>query len=191
MLKSILKNNKGVTLLEVTVAVAIFSVVMLSATEIFRMVIESQRNAIASQNIQENIRYAFEAMGKEIRTATISNYDCESLFSPPATAINKVYNTTVNSGGDILYFKNKDGICTAYYLEGEVLKVIRGENTASITPAKLSVSNLEFKVVDDLIGDFHSRQPRVTMKVDITAVGKEMHKQTMEMQTTISSRYYE
>ncbi|MDD5295066.1 MAG: prepilin-type N-terminal cleavage/methylation domain-containing protein [Patescibacteria group bacterium] len=50
MFRNIIKNNKGVTLLEMTVAVAIFSVVMLSATEIFRLVIESQRNAIASQN---------------------------------------------------------------------------------------------------------------------------------------------
>ena len=191
MFKSIKQNKRGVTLLEITVSVAIFSVVMLSATEIFRLVIESQRNAIASQNTQESMRYAFETMAKEIRTAIISNYDCESLFSPPAGATNKVYNVTDNSEGDILYFKNKDGICTAYYLEDEILRVIRGENTAAVTPIKLKISNLKFEIIDDLISAFHSQQPLVTMKMDIEAVGKEMHKQTMKIQTTISSRYYE
>ena len=110
MFKNIRQNKKGVTLLEITVAVAIFSVVMLSATEIFRMVIEGQRNAIASQNVQESMRYAFETMAKEIRTAIASNDDCESLFNPPAGATNKVFNTATNSEGDILYFKNKDGV---------------------------------------------------------------------------------
>ncbi|MFA4833271.1 MAG: prepilin-type N-terminal cleavage/methylation domain-containing protein [Patescibacteria group bacterium] len=191
MFRNIIKNKKGVTLLELTVSVAIFSVVMLSATEIFRLVIESQRNAIASQNTQESMRYAFETMAKEIRTATLSNNDCESSFSPPAIAVNKVYNTATNSEGDILYFKNKDGVCVAYYLEDEALKVIRGENIASTTPGKIKVTNLDFKVIDDLIGAFHSQQPLVTMQMDIEAVGKEMHKQTMKIQTTISSRYYE
>jgi len=191
MLKNIRQNKKGVTLLEITVAVAIFSVVMLSATEIFRMVIEGQRNAIASQNVQESMRYAFETMAKEIRTAIASNDDCESLFNPPAGATNKVFNTTTNSEGDILYFKNKDGDCVAYYLEDETLKVIRESNIASTTPGKIKITNLDFKVTDDLIGAFHSLQPLVTMKMDIEAAGKEMHKQTMKMQTTISSRYYE
>ena len=191
MLKNIRQNKKGVTLLEIIVSVAIFSVVMLSATEIFRMVIEGQRNAIASQNVQESMRYAFETMAKEIRTAIASNDDCESLFNPPAGATNKVFNTTTNSEGDILYFKNKDGDCVAYYLEDETLKVIRESNIASTTPGKIKITNLDFKVTDDLIGAFHSLQPLVTMKMDIEAAGKEMHKQTMKMQTTISSRYYE
>jgi len=191
MLKNIRQNKKGVTLLEIIVSVAIFSVVMLSATEIFRMVIEGQRNAIASQNVQESMRYAFETMAKEIRTAIASNNDCESLFNPPAGATNKVFNTTTNSEGDILYFKNKDGDCVAYYLEDETLKVIRESNIASTTPGKIKITNLDFKVTDDLIGAFHSLQPLVTMKMDIEAAGKEMHKQTMKMQTTISSRYYE
>ncbi|MDD5295065.1 MAG: hypothetical protein PHP21_04120 [Patescibacteria group bacterium] len=130
-------------------------------------------------------------MAKEIRTATLSNHDCESLFSPPAVAINKVYNTTTNSEGDILYFKNKDGDCVAYYLKDEAINVVRGENIASTTPGRIKVTSLNFKVTDDLIGAFHSRQPLVTMKMDIEAVGKEMHKQTIKIQTTISSRYYE
>ena len=190
MFKKIRKNKIGVTLLELMVAVSLFSVIMLSATQIFKMVIEGQRSAIASQNMQENIRYIFEAMSKEIRMATISNHDCESILAP-AVATNKIFNITTNTEGNILYFKNKDGICTVYYLLNESIIIIRGSDTAAISPNEIKVSNLEFRVVDDLIGAFHSIQPIVTMKMDIEAVGKEMHKQEMKMQTTVSSRYYE
>ncbi len=191
MFKKIRKNKKGVTLLELMVAVALFSVIILSATQIFKMVVEGQRSAIAAQNVQENMRYAFEAMSKEIRTATISNHDCESLFAPSAEATNKVFNTTTNIEGDILYFKNKDEICTAYYLLNESIMIIRGVDTAAISPNEIKISNLEFRVADDLIGSFHSIQSVVTMKMDVEVIGKEMHKQEMKMQTTISSRYYE
>lgn len=191
MFKKIKQNKFGVTLIELMVAVSLFSVIILSATQIFKMVIEGQRNAIAAQNVQENMRYAFETMSKEIRMATISNHDCESIFTPEAEATNKVFNTTTNAEGDILYFKNKDGICTAYYLLNGSIMIIRGVNTAAISPNEIKISNLEFRVADDLIGAFHSIQPIVTMKMDIEVIGKEMHKQEMKMQTTISSRYYE
>jgi prepilin-type N-terminal cleavage/methylation domain-containing protein len=62
--KRITKRHKedGFTLMEMIVAISLFVVVMLSATQIFRMIIEGQRSAIASQSIQENIRYFFEVM---------------------------------------------------------------------------------------------------------------------------------
>jgi prepilin-type N-terminal cleavage/methylation domain-containing protein len=191
MFINIIKNKKGVTLLEMVVAVSLFSVVILSATEIFRLVIEGQRNAIASQNVQESMRYAFETMAKEIRMATLSGHDCESLFNPPPMATNKIYNIATNAEGDVLYFKNKDGVCTAYYLENGAIMVARGVNTAVTTPAKIIVTNLDFKVVDNQIDALTGVQPLVTIRMNIEAVGKEMHKESMEMQTTLSSRYYE
>lgn len=188
---NIIRNKRGVTLLEMVVAVSLFSIVILSATDIFRLVIEGQRNAIASQNMQESMRYAFETMAKEIRTAVASNHDCEFLFGSPVDAVNRVYNTTSNGDGDILYFKNQNNICTAYYLENGAIMVMRGGDIAATTPAKIKISNLNFDVVDNLIGDPASVQPLTTMRMDIEAVGKEMHKEAMKMQTTLSSRHYE
>jgi len=46
-------------------------------------------------------------------------------------------------------------------------------------------------VADDLIGAFHSLQPYVTMSLDIKAAGPALQQQSMKMQTTVSSRYYE
>jgi prepilin-type N-terminal cleavage/methylation domain-containing protein len=191
------KQARGVSLVELIVAIAIFSFLILVSAQIFKMVVDGQRNAVSAQNIQENIRYAMEKMSKEIRMAQISNLpanqECVSIFLPSATAVYKVFNTT--NGGATIYFKNKDNNCVAYYLENNRLKVTVGLGASSITdfvtPSKIEVSNLKFNVTDDLIGAFHSIQPYVTMVMDIKAVGLPMHEQRMKIQMTISSRYYE
>jgi len=184
----LIKNNRGVSLLELVVAITIFSFLILSSTQIFKMVVEGQRNAVSAQNVQENIRYAMEKISKEIRMAQISDTACEP------TAVYKVFNTT--SSDSILHFKNQDGQCLTYYLEDNRLKVTVADGLAVladgfITPAKIEVSNLKFFVADDLIGAFHSLQPYVTMSLDIKAAGPALQQQSMKMQTTVSSRYYE
>ena len=69
--------------------------------------------------------------------------------------------------------------------------VVRETDIAPTTSTFINISNLDFTVVDDLIGSFHSIQPRVTMRLDVEAEGKELNKQEMKLQTTISGRYYE
>ena len=182
-----IKNEKGVSLIELLLAVSIFSVLILSSTGIFKMVADGQRNSIAAQNVQENIRYALEKMSKEMRMAQISNDDCLP------GAVYKVFNT---AGGDSeLYFKNQYGLCVNYYLEDGRLKIIQGSGPGAssgfITPASVEVSDLQFFVEDDLIGSFHSKQPYVALTMEIKAGGQGMHRQEMKIQMAVSSRYYE
>ncbi len=191
MFKKLIKNNKGITLLELMVSVTIFSIIVLSSTQIFEMVTESQRNAVAAQNIQESMRYAMEVASKEIRMAQKVDSDCDGAFGIGAVAINKVYNI---DSGDTLFFKNKDGQCVAYFLNNSRLTIFRSgtpDVQGYITPDEIIVSNLSFNVEDDLIGAFHSVQPMVTINMDVEAVGKEKHKQKITIQTSIASRYYE
>ncbi len=197
--KQILEQNrtatqeKGFTFIEMVVSIALFSVVVLSSMQILKMVLEGQQSAITSQNIQENMRYVFEVMSKEARVATISNDECEDIFSPSASAENKVFNETEINGNDALYFKNQYGECTAYYLsDSGVMMVTREEDTASTTPNNLAINSLEFSIKDDGIGEVHSMQPKVTVNMNVTSdTNDEMHKKEMKLQTTISSRYYE
>ena len=181
MLK-VIKNRLGAGLLEMIVVVAIFSVTILAATDIFKWVIEGQRNALAAQNIQENMRYAFETMSKEIRMA-------QERSGCGPTDLNKVYDTSVSNTR--LHFRNQDDDCVTYYLDSNTLMVTRAGNSAAVTPNEIKVSNLQFIVIDDLDGAVHSVQPRVTMAMEVEAVGKVMHKQKIRLEFTISSRYYE
>lgn len=173
------------SLIELIAAVTIFTVLILLATEIFKMVVDGQRSAISAQNVEESVRYALEKINKEIRTAQVSNQECG------ASAVYKIFNTA--SGGQSLYFKNKDGQCLTYYLENGRFKVMAGAGPGSdfVTPAKVEVSNLKFYPVDDLIGANHNVQPYVTMVMDVKATGLAAHEQKIKIQTTSSSRYYE
>lgn len=186
------KAEKGISLIELIVAVAIYSVLTISAVGIFKMVIDGQRNSISAQNVQENMRYALEKVSKEIRMAEISNHGCEALFTS-ATALYKVFNTA--DGNTKMYFKNQYGDCVAYYLDNGRLKIMIDDGASVvddfITPAKIEVSNLKFYVVDDLIGALHSVQPYITMTMNVRAVGLAINEQKMKLQITVSSRYYE
>lgn len=194
-------NNRGFSLMEIIVAVGIFGVIIVAATGVFQKVIESQRSAIAAQNTQESVRFALEVMGKEIRLAKKKTAvdECENLFGSYG-AENKVYDVVTSGDGDELYFKNKVGYCVKYFLEddGDVsrLKILRDNGTnfyeGYITPDEVQINNLEFIFYDDQYDQFHSIQPRVTLKMDVEAVsGKEAHKQPFKIQTTVSGRHYE
>jgi len=190
MFKNIKKNQKGVTLLELTVSVTIFSIIMLAVTQIFRMVVEGQRNAIAAQNVQESVRYAMEVMSKEIRTA--KKDEVTALGQCANVQNGRVYD--VNGQGDELYIRNYKDECVTYRLNGDRLEIERypvGNPTSAIadfiTPEKIKVSNLKFSAVDNVGAD----QSMVTIRMDIEAIGKTAHKQGVTLQTTISSRYYE
>ena len=181
--------------MELLVSITLFSFIILSSTQIFKMVIDGQRSSISAQNVQENMRYAMEKMSKEIRMAGISNHDCEDMFSAPKpTAIFKVFNTTDDSSK--LYFKNQYGYCVVYYLSVDNrLKIMIDSATGVvdgfITPINVEISNLKFYIDDDLISAFSSKQPYVTMAMDVKAVGQAIHEQKMKLQITVSSRYYE
>ncbi|MFH1233129.1 MAG: DUF4367 domain-containing protein [Patescibacteria group bacterium] len=181
--------QKGTTLLEIIVAIGIFSMIILSATGIFQLVVEGQRNAIAAQNIQENIRYAMETISREIRMAQASSDNaCQTAFG--FSGNNKIYNT--NSNNNVLYFKNKDGECILYSIENNQLIKAKGSlsNSIALTSSKIKINNLKFVITDNSVGN-NSIQSRVTMALDIEYIGKKMHKQLMQIQTTVSSRYYE
>lgn len=175
--------QKGLTFLEVIVSLGLFAVSFIAVIEIFVLVLDGQRNAIASNNLQDNIRYAFEAMSKDLRMAHIDSGDCINVDDV------KVYD--VNMAQDELYFKNYHHECIHYYLDDNRIKVDKDANGESnsgyLTPDEIKISNLKF-IVDD---NYHTRQSIVTMKMDIETVGgKDKNRQEMKIQTTISSRYY-
>ena len=61
-----------------------------------------------------------------------------------------------------------------------------------MSPDEVEIKDFSFFVVDDPADAFHSKQARVTFNIEAEIRGgKEMHKQNIKMQTTVSSRYYE
>ncbi len=199
-------NKKGFTLLEMMVAIAIFTIIILAVVGIFKNSMEGQRSAVAAQNTQESMHYVFEVISKEIRLAKESNTECDSIITslgfPVTTANTKLYHSA--NGGKIFYFKNKDNECVAYYIENDTngvprFKVFRddisdGFNNTSfyITPDEINVNRFDFSINDNAIGVSKSQQPRITINMQVEMnTSQNIHKQTLNIQTTLSSRYYE
>jgi prepilin-type N-terminal cleavage/methylation domain-containing protein len=179
------QQKLGFSLIEVLVSVSLFVVIILSATEIFRLVIQGQRDAIASQNVQESLKYFFEVIGKEMRMAKKNSNLCPDI---PA---NDIFLVSSNSLGGVLEFRNYYDECVYYYLEldGDKQRFKIERNTPGnltsgfISPEKIIIDSLDFAV--DTAG-----QPAVTVNIKAWAAGEDRYKSEMAIQTTVSSRYY-
>lgn len=173
-----IKNQSGFSLIEMTVAVAVFAFMIVAATGIFQKIVEGQRSTIAAQNIQEAFRYALEMMSKEIRNAQVNKTDDCDLVG-----IGNVYNS--GAGGTELYFRNKDNKCVRYYLLGNKVNIERGADDLPITPAGIIIDTMKFIVIQNA-----NAEPSVTMLISGYVQGKAMQKEEIKIQTTISSRAY-
>jgi len=75
MNKIFFRKRAGFTLIEMIVAVSIFSIISLISVDIFTSVLHGQRKIFGMQNIHENGYYVMEKMSKEIRMSEIISND--------------------------------------------------------------------------------------------------------------------
>ncbi len=183
-MKNISRQLAAFSLIEVLVSVSLFSVIILSTTQIFKMVIDSQRSAIATQNVQESLKYFLEVTGKEIRMAQKNAGDC------PGIPDDEIYAVGSNAYGDTLTFKNYYQECVTYSLDqsGEEQRFVIQRDAISdfISPAKIRIDRLTFV----LSGGAATTQPAVTLNLRAHALRQGEFKSQMDIQTTMTSRYY-
>lgn len=163
-----LKANKGFTLLELIVAIGVFSTVISASTGIFISTLTAQRKAIALQNIQDNIRFAAESMAKEIRTGK---------------------NFSANPEGTQLNFTNAAGASVVYLLTaGRIEKSSdNGATFLPITADNIEVAALKFYLRGEAEGD--GLQPKITISAKTRSKNVKIAEQSeMNLETTISVR---
>ena len=173
----------GFSLMEVMVSVALFSVIILSATGIFNLVIDGQRGAIAAQNVQESLKYFLEVTNKEIRMAQKSAGVCPGILD------DQIFVVTATSTGDMLSFRNYYGQCVDYSLalddDNQRFYVSRTGEADFISPTKIRIDDLQF-----VLNESTSTQPVVTINLRAYALNEKQFKSEMTIQTSIASRYY-
>jgi prepilin-type N-terminal cleavage/methylation domain-containing protein len=168
------KRHRGVTLIELTIAIAIFSVVMLIALDSFLGVLKFNREAVQKQSIQDHTEFLFSLMGREIRMARVNYGDyagsasCDAYFD----ATNKVpLNDTYQISADHkeLFFQNYEGLCVHYFLLTESFDNYTGLRVARYNPQT------------SMVWDFNPGDERVdwVLPRDITVTGLYFDKQNM------------
>lgn len=175
-------NKRGFSLIELIVAVSLFTGIIFSSTSIFKMVIDSQRSALAAQNVQESLKYFLEVIGKEIRMAQKNENVC------PGISAEAVYVTSAQDGSDSLSFRNYYDECVTYSIvsEGGTQRflITRGSESGFISPAVIYLDNLKFVL------NTEGGQPMVTMSIKAHALGSQAARSEMTLQTSVTSRYY-
>lgn len=193
MLNPFKKTNKtlrplrGFTLMELLVAVAVFSLGIGAAIGLYVSGLRVQRRALAIREISDQTSYIMEYMSKSLRMA---KKDLDGV------CISSKFNYE-NPDGDFSKIKfikydhdvDKD-VCHEFFLQRvearlyEYKKVLPAgtESTFPLTSEKLVIDSLTFELEGETQQD--KLQPRVTISLHIK--GKEQSE--IKIQTTISQR---
>lgn len=180
MIRNRKKHSLAFSLIELLVAVAIFSLTIVIIAQITKFLVDAQRSTMANQNTQENMRYVFTVFSQELRNAERNQGFCREV-NP-----NRVFK--VSSDGQILSFRNRQGECVDYYVVNDngVFRLVISRNGVAdyLTSRKVNIQSLYF-VVDES----SAVEPLITFKITAQAYGSSYESATIQLQSTISARY--
>ncbi|MFA4890508.1 MAG: type II secretion system protein [Candidatus Paceibacterota bacterium] len=158
-------KQRGFTLIEIIVAIGIFTAVITMALATFLNISNIQRKAGALRAINDNLNFALEVMSRDIRTG--KSYCPPSLCSASSFA-----------------FTNSQAKLIVYQFNGTDYSIERSENGEPflrLTSPEIKIDNLVFIVPSSL-------QPRVTIILNGSSVDLKAGEVKLNIQTTISQR---
>lgn len=172
----ILASRRGFTLLEMLIALGIFSVVMIITVGAVLALQQAQVKASRIQDMQDNLRFSVESMTKEMRTGT------DFL---PSGAISGLPN-----GYDQLVFTRSDGVQIGYCRASNAIRkmtaIINCASGAPVTDDAIAVEQLVFYVIGNALGPSDG-QPRITIALRASSADPILAT-TFRIQTTVTQR---
>lgn len=189
------RTMRGYTLLEMIVAVGIFSVVMLIVTGAYLSLISLDRELRASTALVTNLSFALDSMSRSIRTGNA--YGCGSTGGDPASpsaGSNAVCSSfsyfDVTLGEKVTYLRKSDGTigrCTG-------IGICSDANAISLTDPSITVAanGLTFYVRGvGTTGAEAGMQPQVTFTMRGTMKASEGRDLDFSIQTSATQRLIE
>ena len=181
----IMRRRRGFTLVELLIAIALFSILITVAVGGFTKALHTQSEISALIAAESNAGLAIEQITREIRTGTdfcaVDAVSGRSLCDCPA--VDAFTGAPVCSN---LAFVNAEGQTVMYYVNNGVLEksVDGGSTFAPATGSDATVSYLTMTILDNTPGDY----PRVTFSVGVSPNDPALASQVLNLQTTVSVR---
>ena len=176
----IMNTKNGFTLIEMIVAVGLFTVVMLAGVGALLSMVDANKKAQTLRTVMDNLNFAVENVTRSMRVGV--DYHCGTLGD-----INTPRDCPTD-GDSFIAFHNSNGDLVIFRLTNGSIErsTDDGANYFAITSPQITIDSLVFYVrgapfVDGL-------QPRVLMVVKGTAGVKEKTQTTFSLETTISQR---
>lgn len=131
--KIINKNNKGFTLIEMLVAVALFSIVLVVAMGAILTVIDANRKAQTLSSVMTNLNFAIESMTRSIKTGV----------DPELSGSGQVITVDANDLSSNSFNRQKVRFSL---LDGQIVRSINNATPVAITAPEVEISSLSFSL---------------------------------------------
>lgn len=185
MNKSDSKKNGGFTLIELMVAISIFSLVMVISMGAIFTVINSNRKAQSLRSVMDNLNFTVDSITRTIRFGT--NYHCGAsgiLTDPQNCPAGESTMTVMDSDGNTVTF-TKTG--------SQITRSINGGTPIPFTSPDVVVEEVSFRVFGSAPYDAGADlfQPRALIVIKGYVDARTESKSTFALQTTVSQRTFD
>jgi prepilin-type N-terminal cleavage/methylation domain-containing protein len=190
-------HSSGFTLVELLVAIALFSILVSIAAGGFVRALRSERQVSAMISAESNISIALEEMTREMRTGYLFCHDPNSISPTPACGCSSPNGQTPWTCQGIEFY-NANGEKVDYALEGGLLE--RSDSAedgsggvlgafAPLTSQNVSTTHLSFVLFGNLENDYWN--PRITVAVGVEPNDNSVAWSEANLETTVSARSFD
>lgn len=169
-------KNKGFTLIEMLVSLAIFSVLIVTIMSTFVKGLYYQKRVSEMQTVEREGAYLMETVSREVRMASHINDDQQGHRDVPELEF------TDHGGKSVQYCHSKDNVCSSS--GGTAFSIKRDGVLQQINSPSVRITELNFFTSDS----FATAQPLITISMTIQSV-KEPNVSTV-LQTSVAMRLY-
>ena len=193
-------KNKGFTLVEMLVVMAVFSIMMVAIMGIMVSSLRVQRHYLASQKLMDQTSYVMEYMTRTIRMAKKLTDDIPNGYARTACKNSDLiegcsYKAETIGNSQLVFLRHRDGanVCQKFtIIQGRVRQeIIDGSGTSGtwLTSEDLIVEKLNFRIEGECqegVPGAGVDQPKVTIVLEVKS--DTVDGPSIELQTTVSQR---
>jgi prepilin-type N-terminal cleavage/methylation domain-containing protein len=155
-------GQRGFTLIEMVVSVALFAIVMTICVDVLLSLVNANRKAQALQSVMNNLNIALDGMVRNIREG--NNFHCGAGLNTTPQDCNGATNFAFEPFGNtssgqpwvLTYAVDQNGV-------GRIYKSENGQAAIAITAPEVSIDQMQFYVVGTTRGD--TTQPKVIIVI--------------------------
>ncbi len=189
--KKVLKNIDGFTIVEMLVAVFVFTIVMIISVGAILSILNANRKTQSTQLITDNVDFAVESMVRTLRTGM--SYHCDFTVVTP---LRTEPNNCLGGATSIVFEQAKGDISDpndnyVYRLNTATNQIERsidsGVTFIPITASNVEITGLTFYVTSSISTD--KEQPRILITVQGRAGGANVKSSSVfNLQTLVTQR---
>ncbi len=190
-MKNYFKKNSGYSLIEVLVAISVFTIIMTISMGSILSIFDANKKSKNLQTVMDNLNLAVESMTRSIRFGTA--YHCDITVLPLSST------RDCNTGATSISFTDASGRSVSYSTTStQIYRSINGGSSYAMTSSDVIITNLTFYVVGSApySSGSNTQQPEVIMVMK-GYVGVQTNARTIDrsstftLETTVSERNFD